>query len=105
MIVTFDKRYLKELYETGTTSEKKYRFQPDIAKRYKRCISYLIRVSRKEELYRFNSLNFEAFHGDKSGLYSIRVNDKYRIEFSLDEDAEKPMLTVCNIVELNNHYK
>ena len=96
MIVTFDKQYLKELYETGTTSEKKYRFQPDI---------YLIRVSRKEELYRFNSLNFEALHGDKSGLYSIRVNDKYRIEFSLDENTENPMLTVCNIVELNNHYK
>ena len=35
---------------------------------------------------------------------SIRVNDKYRIEFSLNEFAEKPILTICNIVELSNHY-
>ena len=30
MIVTFDKEYLKELYESGKTNDKKHRFQPDI---------------------------------------------------------------------------
>ena len=39
--------------------------------------------------------------GDKCGLFSIRFNDKYRIEFSLNESAEKPILTICNIVELS----
>ena len=42
MIVTFVKEYLRELYETGTTDDKKHRFQPGIMRKYKYCISSLI---------------------------------------------------------------
>ena len=35
MVVTFDKEYLKELYEFGKANDKKHRFQPDIVRRYK----------------------------------------------------------------------
>lgn len=34
MEITFEKEYLRELYEEGKASNKKYRFQPDIIKRY-----------------------------------------------------------------------
>ncbi|MEZ3578335.1 MAG: type II toxin-antitoxin system RelE/ParE family toxin [Muribaculaceae bacterium] len=104
MIVTFAQNYLKELYEQGTTKDKNHRFQPDIIKRYKRCIHYLMSASSKESLFPINSLRFEALSGDKAGLFSVRVNDKYRIEFTLEESADKPLLTICNIVELSNHY-
>lgn len=105
MIVTFDKEYLKELYERGRSSDKKHRFQPEIIKRYKRCIDYLIAATSKESLYPIHSLRFEALRGDKNGLFSIRINDKYRIEFSLTElNDEESILTICNIIELSNHY-
>ncbi len=61
-------------------------------------------ASSKESLFPINSLRFEALSGDKAGLFSVRVNDKYRIEFTLEESADKPLLTICNIVELSNHY-
>lgn len=77
MIVIFEKTYLRELFETGRTSDKKHRFQPDIVKRYQKRIEMLLAVSSAEILYKFNSLNFEALTGDKAGRYSIRVNDKY----------------------------
>ena len=32
MIVKFDKEYLPELYYEGKCSDKRYRYQPDIAK-------------------------------------------------------------------------
>lgn len=76
-----------------------------MVKRYKRSIDYLKWASRKEDLFRINSLNFEALKGDKSGRFSIRVNDRYRIEFTITETVEEPVLTICNIVELSNHYK
>ena len=57
-----------------------------------------------ETLYQLNSLNFEALKGDKSGLFSIRVNAQYRIEFTLNTEDENSILTICNIVELSNHY-
>lgn len=104
MVVIFEQAYLRELFETGSASDKKHRFQPDIVKRYQKRIEMLMAVPTADTLYKFNSLNFEALTGDKAGLYSIRVNNKYRIEFTLNADNEKPMLTICNIVELSNHY-
>ena len=56
-------------------------------------------------LAKYNSLNYEMLKGDKKGLSSIRVNDKYRIEFTIKESMEEPIVTVCNIIELSNHYK
>lgn len=52
----------------------------------------------------FNSLHFESLHGDKQGLFSIRANLDYRIEFTIKETIEEQILTICNIVELSNHY-
>ena len=34
MVVTFDKEYLKELYEFGKAKDKNQRVQPDIVRRY-----------------------------------------------------------------------
>ena len=104
MVVIFEQTYLRELFETGRTSDKKHHFQPDIVKRYQKRIEMLQAVPSAETLYQFNSLNFEALTGDKAGRYSIRVNNKYRIEFTLSSDHEKPMITICNIIELSNHY-
>ena len=101
MIVIFEETYLKELFENGKCSDKKHRYQPDVVKRYKKRVETLMSIPKPESLYAFNSLHFEALKGDKSGRYSIRVNDQYRIEFLLTEDE----VTICNIVELSNHYK
>lgn len=104
MIVTFEKSYLKELYENGKSSDKKYRFQPDIVKRYINGVNYLKRASSKEDLFPIKSLHFEALRGNKKGLYSIKINNKFRIEFSINENVEQKILSICNIVELSNHY-
>ena len=62
-------------------------------------------VTFNEDLYPFKSLHFEALHGDKEGRFSIKANDQYRIEFTLEELDEEPVVTICNIMELSNHYK
>ncbi len=100
MVVTFDKDYLRELYETGK-SDKKHRFQPDIIKRYRRAIAYLIQAKKIEELFLLPSLHYEILKGNKADISSIRVNDQYRIEFTVSESV----ITICNVLELSNHYK
>lgn len=104
MIVTFDKDYLRELYEQGKTNEKRHRYQPDIVRRYQQRIKTLESAPRIETLFQIKSLNYEVLGGDKAGRSSIRVNDKYRVEFTVSYQGE-PVVTVCNIVELSNHYK
>lgn len=104
MRITFDKEYLRELYETGT-SDKKHRFQPEIVRKYVKVINIMKNASRVEDLLPFASLNYKVLTGDKNGIESVRVNDKYRIEFvSVVLDTEVK-ITVCNILELSNHYK
>ena len=105
MIVTFEEQYLEDLYKKGETGIKKYRFQPHVVRGYQKGIKVLIQARRKEHLFPFKSLHFEALHGDKEGRFSIRANDQYRIEFTLSETKEEPIVTICNIVELSNHYK
>lgn len=106
MIVKFDKEYLSELYYSGKCSDKHHRYQPDIIKRYKRRIDTLNDASCVETLYQLHSLEYEVLSGDKEGISSIRVNDKYRIEFIVSQEENgKTLLTICNIIELSNHYK
>lgn len=103
MIVTFSQEYLKVLYEQGK-DEKKHRYQPDIIRRYKRCIDYLKQARTVEELFLLSSLHYEVLTGDKAGTSSVRVNDQYRIEFTVTRQ-EEPVITICNILRLSNHYK
>lgn len=105
MIVTFEEKYLQELYTNGKTTDKKHRFQPEIVRKYQYCIRYLLSVSCVEALYAVKSLNYEVLKGDKAGISSIRVNKQYRIEFTITNDVIEPIIVVCNILELSNHYK
>lgn len=104
VIVTFEHQYLKDLYDNGKTTDKKHRFQPDIVKRYQQRIKTLASAPRIETLYQIKSLNYEVLSGDKAGISSIRVNDKYRIEFTVSL-LDNSVVTICNILELSNHYK
>ena len=110
MVISFEKEYLHELYETGQSSDKKYRFQPEIIKAYAKCIYRLEEANTPEELYRYHSLHFEKLRGEKEGLFSIRINRQYRIEFEiipieLHKDIVEMKIIICNIVELSNHYE
>ena len=104
MVVTFEEEYLKDLYEKGKCPDKKHRYQPKVIEKYQRRVDTLQSVETPEKLFQFRSLHFEALKGDKVGRYSIRVDLKYRIEFTLNSTEEEPVIIICNIVELSNHY-
>jgi proteic killer suppression protein len=105
MKINFTKEYLRELYEDGKTTEKKYRFQPHIISRYQLRIETLSNAESIDEIKRINSLRYEILRGEKKGISSIRVNDQYRIEFTIELTDTESVVTICNILELSNHYK
>lgn len=105
MLVLFDKPYLSDLFFTGKTTDKKHRFQPDIVRRYQKVVNFMQAAESITALAMINSLNYELLVGDKAGISSVRVNDQYRVEFVLDVSSDQPSLTICNILELSNHYK
>ena len=46
MLVTFEKEYLRELYEKGQASDKKHRYQPQIVRKYAHVVDFTIKKSR-----------------------------------------------------------
>ncbi len=105
MEINFEKEYLRELYESGKTSDKKHMFQPQIIEKYQLRIKMLEQADSIEELFPINSLHYEVLKGDKAGISSIRVNKQYRIEFTVKQILSETVITICNILELSNHYK
>lgn len=105
MEINFKKEYLRQLYEDGKTTDKKHRFQPHIITRYQLRIKILEQAQNVEELFSIHSLHYEVLKGDKAGISSIRVNDQYRIEFTIEQKSSEIIVTICNILELSNHYK
>ena len=105
MLVTFEKEYLRELYEKGQVSDKKHRYQPQIVRKYAHVVDLMLEASNVMELARYGGLRYEHLHGDKDGLSSVRVNDQYRIEFREVVQGEKTIAELVNILELSNHYK
>ena len=105
MEITFEQDYLRELFYDGKTKDKKHRFQPQIVRKYIKVLNLIESLDSTEDLYRFAALHYEALVGDKAGRESVRVNDQYRIEFRSEITCGEQIVTVCNILELSNHYK
>ncbi len=102
MDIKFEKDYLSELFYKGQAKDKHHRYQPDIVRRYVRVINIMDSVDKVTDLYCYRALRYEKLVGDKEGLESVRVNDQYRIEFV---SSESEGITICNIIDLSNHYK
>ena len=105
MEIKFDKTYLEELFLTGKTTDKKHRFQPQIATKYKKTIIILKSVSCVEDLFPYHALHYEKLKGNKEGLESVRINDQYRIEFKTNKVISQTEVTICNIIDLSKHYQ
>nr|MBP6430097.1 type II toxin-antitoxin system RelE/ParE family toxin [Bacteroidales bacterium] len=85
---------------------KKHRFQPSVVKNYIKRIDILISSNRIEDLFPFHSLNYEVLSGDKKGISSIRIDNQYRLEFIVSLEGEpEPIITICTIKDITNHYK
>ena len=102
MEVQFLKDYLSDLYYTGKTNDKQHRFQPEVIRKYVRVVGILDAVNRMEDLFRFNSLNFEAIGNDK---YSVRIDYHYRLVFQMEARPGEAVLTICKLEDITNHYK
>ena len=106
MDIHIDDEYLDSLLQ-GVQPKGKPKYQEAVVAKFKKTIKLLSHCSRVEALWQFKSLNFEALEGDKKGLFSVRVDMQYRLEFSIDRFYEGEKLTkeVIRIQSMSNHYR
>lgn len=103
MKIYFNNKYLEELAESKPKG--KMRYSLEVVTTYRKKLIILGNVRNSSELRAFKSLHFERLTGDKLGLYSIRVNDKYRLEFLLNKEMDIVIEEIIVIEDLSNHYK
>ncbi|GHT03472.1 hypothetical protein FACS189440_12380 [Bacteroidia bacterium] len=102
MEISFEKEYLFELYKTGKTADNEHCFPPEVVERYCQTIDLLESVAIVEDLYRYQVLHYEELQGDKEGLESVHLNDRYRLEFVSNRVVSETVVTVCDIIEFIN---
>ncbi|MEI9943282.1 MAG: type II toxin-antitoxin system RelE/ParE family toxin [Chitinophagaceae bacterium] len=103
MDVYFRNIYLDRLFQ-GLSNPGKPKYNENVVKLFRQRIRLLQNLQNTKELKLFRGLNFEALKGQKRGLYSIRIDKKYRLEFKI----EKNVIALSEIVfieDLSNHYK
>lgn len=102
MLVKFRNSSLEKIYQNNVTGKTAY--SKEIINQFIKTVLRLQQADNTTQLRQFRSLNFEALKGDKKGLYSVRVNKQYRLEFEIEND----IVTLSEIILIENlskHYE
>ena len=103
MEIRFNNAYLENLYR-GKPLKGKPIYSKEIITQFKKTVLRIEQAENSNQLRQFRSLNFEALKGDKKGLYSVRVNKQYQLEFKLENDSIT-LVEIILIEELSKHYE
>jgi proteic killer suppression protein len=103
MLVSFTDSYFELLY-TGKKIPGKPKFPPEVISLFRLRITQIKNSSSTQELRKFKSLHFEKLEPKTAvnPIYSIRVNDQYRLEFHIDNGGN---VEVIDVIRMSDHYK
>ena len=103
MIIKFANSYLKKLYSNEQVKGKPV-YGSEVVEKFRERVLLMEQLESTKHLRQYKSLHFEALKGNKKGLYSIRVNKQYRIEFHIEKDT-LTLMEIVLIEELSKHYE
>lgn len=104
MVVEFSNDYLQCLFE-GKPVIGKPKFPADVITKFKKTILILQYADSSNSLKKFKGLNFEALKGNLKGYYSVRVDIRYRLIFTINKDLSLTVSEIIVIDELSKHYE
>ncbi|MGM0621881.1 MAG: type II toxin-antitoxin system RelE/ParE family toxin [Bacteroidota bacterium] len=106
MKVRFKSKELEYYFVTPLEELKgKLPFQQNVIKQYKKKIQILITIDSINELIHFKSFNFEKLKGKRKNDYSIRLNNQYRLIFTVSSEKNEIIFNVVVINEISKHYE
>ena len=103
MIIKFNDEYLERLAKDDKIKGKP-KYDAEVVLKYKKTLKILQVMPHTTGLRNLRSLNFEALRGELKGYYSVRVDYRYRLLFTIEKD----LVTITEIIvieDLNNHYQ
>mgnify|MGYP006270351311 CR=1 FL=1 len=68
-----------------------------VIKAARRKLIQLEAAHDERDLRNLKSLYYKKLHGDREGQRQIRINDQYRIVFTLSDGQRPPVITIVEI--------
>ena len=63
----------------------------------RRKLGFLRSAVDERDIRNWKSLHYEKLKGDKEGMRSIRINDQWRLVFTLNNESNPPGITILEI--------
>jgi proteic killer suppression protein len=95
MRFSFTTNDLAELYQSGMSTK----LHPNIVKAFRRAVDIIASAPDERALRGIKSLHMEKLRGNREGQYSIRLNDQYRLVFSIESDGHGNFLLIIEMVD------
>lgn len=98
MDIRFRDKKLQQLVENQRAVERKH--GKDVARNLPKTIEHLRSAERVEDLYRIRGLRVELLEPKSDGVWSIRINRRWRLLFGISESGETATLEA-----VSKHYE
>jgi len=86
---------LAMLFHTGQGM----RLHRDVVKAFVKVVRIIDAAQDERDLRVAKGRRMEKLTGDREGQYSIRLNDQYRLIFTIEHDEEGSILVIIEIVD------
>jgi proteic killer suppression protein len=74
-------------------------FSDAIVKAYRKAMAHIRAASDERTLYARRSFHFEKLKGDRTGQYSMRLNDQWRLILTMEGEEPPKTIVICEIVD------
>jgi proteic killer suppression protein len=94
-----DKDLLRLFVEDAGAAKAK--LPPPVINKFFAVMSYVADAIDERDLRSVPGFHFEKLQGDRAGLYSLRINQQFRLVFAFkDEDGEQ----IMEVIELTDYH-
>jgi plasmid maintenance system killer protein len=104
MEIDFSDDNLQKLYEGEKISDKKYRYDSNLIKQYRKTIEKLNGIETLEDLFLHHALCYKKLQGTEKS--AVRINEKYRLLFQEETENKHSSKVIRFLIqEISNHYE
>jgi proteic killer suppression protein len=90
---------LKSLYHTGYGMN----IHPNVVKAFIKVVRIIDTAQDERDLRAAKGRRMEKLAGDREGQYSVRLNDQYRLIFTVERDDEGNYVFIIEMIDYHSH--
>jgi proteic killer suppression protein len=72
---------------------------PAVVRGYRKVLGIILAATDMRDLFALRSLRFEKLKGKRSGQWSLRLNDQWRLIVEIDEESAGKRVRIIEIVD------